>query len=217
MEGLQMLLGVLMFLMLIIGVIALVLYIIHAIALQRLAYNRGMDNTWLAWVPVGRTYLLGAVGDHMEERKNGTNFYFRFIMLGCSLAAMLFAGFGQFVPLITSLPLLIEGGSYTDPAMLNGLFVSSGLGLIGSLASLALSVLTYIMLYRIYKCYRPESATVWTVLGIFFGFLQPFFLFTIRNAPPVGEIGYYPPFDPWQQPPAYDPYAPPYQQDNPDQ
>lgn len=40
------------------GIIA---YVVSAIALKRMADKLGVDNSWLAWIPLANTYILGKV------------------------------------------------------------------------------------------------------------------------------------------------------------
>lgn len=49
------LLGSLFLLLLIPGI---VLYVLKSVGLYRLAVNDGIDNAWLAWIPVGDTYII---------------------------------------------------------------------------------------------------------------------------------------------------------------
>ncbi|MBS7527828.1 hypothetical protein KHM83_14175 [Fusibacter paucivorans] len=34
-------------------------YILSALGLMRMAQNRGIDNAWLAWIPVGNLWIMG--------------------------------------------------------------------------------------------------------------------------------------------------------------
>ena len=40
-------------------VIGIVLYVIFSISLYKIATNAGLENPWLAWVPIGDLYLIG--------------------------------------------------------------------------------------------------------------------------------------------------------------
>jgi hypothetical protein len=43
------------------AVIGLVFYVLKSIGLSTLAANRGIENPWLAWIPVADLYIMGLV------------------------------------------------------------------------------------------------------------------------------------------------------------
>ena len=45
---------------------SLAIYAIIAGALYMIATRRGVEKPWLAWVPVGQLWLLGAISDHYQ-------------------------------------------------------------------------------------------------------------------------------------------------------
>lgn len=47
-------------------VIGVGVYILLAIGIQTLAKNRGIENPWLAWIPIANFYLLGKIVGSME-------------------------------------------------------------------------------------------------------------------------------------------------------
>ena len=50
-----------------------------------------------------------------------------------------------------------------------------------NLASIALSVMIYIALYKVYKSCDPKHAVLFLVLSIIFNITLPFFVFACRN------------------------------------
>jgi len=50
-------------------------------------------------------------------------------------------------------------------------------GIIGILYA----IYSFAALYRLYRLYKPESATLYLILSIFFSFLSPIFIFTLRD------------------------------------
>ena len=58
------------------SLISIAFYVLQAIALQSIAKNRGIENGWLAWIPVGNVYILGAIADdyNLKVRLKKTNF-----------------------------------------------------------------------------------------------------------------------------------------------
>lgn len=47
-------------------VIAVVFYILKSIGLYALAVNRGLENPWLAWIPIADLYIMGLLVGEMD-------------------------------------------------------------------------------------------------------------------------------------------------------
>lgn len=59
-------------LMTILGVLlGIAVYVLTALGLYTIAKNRGMENPWLAWIPIAQLYIIG---DIVKELKFGTAF-----------------------------------------------------------------------------------------------------------------------------------------------
>lgn len=157
--------------------ISLALYVLRSIGWMTLAKRRGLACPWLAWVPVAGSYTIGAVADDISA-KEGESSIFRFLLLGGSILNLLFSG--SFLGVLTY---------YLTGVILAGistLLVPSGTSVFGFIVLLALYVLEIIVLNRVFRCYQPKYATLWTVLCAipFLAFLQSIFPFTIRNNQP---------------------------------
>ena len=48
------------------AVIAIAFYVLKSIGLSALAKNRGIENPWLAWIPVADLYILGLLVGEMD-------------------------------------------------------------------------------------------------------------------------------------------------------
>lgn len=67
-------------------IIGVVFYVLKSIGLMTLAANKGMENTWLAWIPVADLYVMGAIVDKM-------NFFgFQFTNLGLWVPVIFLGG-----------------------------------------------------------------------------------------------------------------------------
>ncbi len=56
-------LGVFLF---VIFAIAIVFYVLFAIGLKKMADDYGLENSWLAWVPIAQLYILGKLVGEIE-------------------------------------------------------------------------------------------------------------------------------------------------------
>ena len=67
--------------------IAIVMYIFGALGLMELAKKNKLDNPWLAFIPVGNSYLLGKLGFEVYSSKEEKNPTLTWILFGASLAS----------------------------------------------------------------------------------------------------------------------------------
>ena len=140
------------------AIIGIVLYIFDSIGRYTMAKNKGLNSPWMAWIPYFREYLLGdIIGDKVAF---GT-----FIIPYAKM--ILVVG-----PIVIS---VLSAATYSD---------NSAVGVLFTLCAIAFAVYQYGAFYRLYKLYRPDSAVVFLVLSIFFGFLIPIFTFIIRKDEP---------------------------------
>lgn len=183
------------------GVIVTI-YVLGAFGAYRLAKRRGMQNAWLAWLPVGQEYILGKMSDGISAedppyQKKGwwiaypiiSGVYLLLSLAGCILT-------------IAAMPDCIEkmewamiSGSEEDVlSAVFSIFSGSGtavliLSELVSLLSVAAVIIGSILLYRVYKRYMPNAAMAFAICGGIFG-LHWLFLFIIRNRQPM--YPYYP-------------------------
>lgn len=167
--------------------VAALFYVFFALGLYTMAKRRGLENPWLAWVPVAYLYTLGKLADayaaqHMNKRTN-----YALVLL------LLVAGT---VALAVAMVCTLAFGLAYSPVFLVMYIIFVILLVV---VAIVYAVFYYIALYRIYN-WHSESATVLLVLSILFSVIVPFVLFALRN----GDNRYlYPP-----QPPAGQPFQP---------
>lgn len=138
--------GALIFLFALIGI---VLYFLFAYALYKMALNAGLENPWMAWIPILQWYILGKL---IKSLKISTY-------------------------QIPSIELVLPAATLIVMAL-------NKVAVLGSLLSLANYILLLFALNKIYKMYKPEQATLYTVLSIF-GLPIPFIFMSIKDLKPV--------------------------------
>lgn len=131
--------------------ISIAFYIIFAYALYKMAVNAGLENPWMAWIPILQWYILGKL---IKTLKIG-NYDIPSIELVLPVASLL-------------------------------VVVLNRIEIIGSLLSLANFILTLFALNKLYKMYKPDQATLFTVLSIF-GLPIPFIFMSIKDLKPAEE------------------------------
>ena len=161
--------------------VSLAAWALQGFGLYTMAKNRGIPNPWLAWVPIGSSWLVGALADRIAACR-GKKTCWALLLLG--LTAGTSAG-GLLVLLNPFLALLI-------PA-----------------AGLVLTVVWYIALYEIYRDCAPDRAVLFLVLSVLLS-VQWLLLFLVRDgrSAPTAEQ---PPCPPAAKPPApgWQPAEPP--------
>lgn len=192
--------------LLIVGILSLLFWILRSIGLMTIAKNRGLNNPWIAWIPMVGVYTLGAIADDIQEKEGGHTIY-RWLLLGGNIVSWLLSGTAGIAG-IGEMIRMFQDHYYDYPTDRFGTLIASNIfSSIGGLISLGVFIITILCLYYLYKCYKPQSATAYTVLSVIFPFLQSIFPFAIRNnqpnwikQPAYGPGGYAPSAgEPWQQ------------------
>ncbi|MHC1685046.1 MAG: hypothetical protein AB6733_19275 [Clostridiaceae bacterium] len=142
-------LAVLGFAIFIFAIIGIVLYVIFAYSLYKMAVKQGLENPWIAFIPIAQNYTLGKLIKTLKV----FDYEIPRIEIVLSVAALV-------------------------------VFALNRVEVLGSILSLANFILILFALNKLYKIYRPESATLYTVLSIF-GVTVPFIFLSIKDLEPV--------------------------------
>ena len=89
-EEVMIVLGVMLVFLGIVLLCCLVGWILSSVGLHKIAKRRGIHHAWLAWVPVGSSWLLGSISDHYQYvvKKKDTGRRKVLLILSAVLAAM---------------------------------------------------------------------------------------------------------------------------------
>ncbi len=183
-RGAYNLLGVIAMVYLLLLGLAVVSYVLESLALYQLAKRRGIRNYGFAWVPVGSTWILNALGDQYEGIRTGRKQSLRWWALGIAGCTVVLVIAFCVIMFATLIPLAV----YDDrlpPEQISGLMSSMAafflIYMLVFVALIALTVLNSISLYRVYRSTKPDCAVVFTVLSIVVSVTTPFFLFVCRK------------------------------------
>ena len=91
------------FLIVLLVLISIVMYIFGALGLMALAKKNKLDNPWLAFIPIGSSYLLGKLGFEVYSSKKEKNPTLTWILFGASLASCI----GSFLENIASIVTIV--------------------------------------------------------------------------------------------------------------
>lgn len=126
-------------------VIGIVLYVIFSYSLYKMAVKQGLENPWIAFIPIAQNYTLGKLIKTLRI----FNYEIPQVEIVLPVAALVVLALNR-------------------------------IAILGSILSLANFILILFALNKLYKIYKPENATLYTVLSIF-GFTVPFILFSIKD------------------------------------
>ena len=202
--------------------LSLVAYIFMAVGMYTIANRRGIKHAWLAWIPLGSTWLLGcisdqyryvAMGQEKSKRKSMLTLEIITSVIGTVTVAILFyAVFSMVGGMATGGEAAAESAAMEALGIL-GLALLLCFAMLG--VAIAYTVLYYMALHDLFKSCAPENATMFLVLGIFLGnILMSIFVFASRKKdlgmpPRQDQVMYAQPVFQPQQPPVYQPPQPP--------
>ena len=187
------------------------MYILQSMGLYNIAKRRGIHHPGLAWVPVANMWIIGSISDQYQYVVKGKVRNRRKVLLGLMIAV--------YVLMIVYLVLFVAGMFNVDMMMADTFdvtfFASMGSAFAVAMAMWMVSVIAgvflYIAFFDLYRSCNPDNAVLFLILGIFFDFLQPIFIFVCRKKDegmPPRKIQV--PVAPWT--PAPPPPAPTWQQ-----
>lgn len=192
-EGLVFFLGAYLMILLFTMIVSLVIYVFRSLGLYGMSKNAGISNPWLAWIPIGNLWCIGSLAEKSNLYYGKEKGAWSKLLPAFAIATFLF------LPLI--LLIAVIAGLYESlAAVLLILFIY--LLMMG--VALALTVMTYVALYKVYRLFDPDNATLYMILTVFVNISQPIILFILRNRFPGGgkmppdqkNAGFPPPKDP---------------------
>ena len=167
------------------SIFGIVNYIFQGLTLSTVARRRGINNPWLAWVPVGNVWMLGCISDQYRYVAKGQVKNRRKTMLVLEIVGLVMT----FVLLAMSAVVLVQcfnafAMEMTDDAAAASMMVLCFVMLAvcyGMLAvAIVLSVHQYIALFDYYRSTDPKRSLLYFLLS-FIGYPMPFLMFICRN------------------------------------
>ena len=175
-------------------------YVLHAMGLYTIAKRRGFERPWLAWVPVGRSFLLGSISNQYilaqkyRCRSNGKLLACTEALVYIAIVVVLLCG----INLLGKIQAHVEFEYYSQnwykyPAgtrpylSIDYKDIPEAVGLLEQtcnilmVVSLVYTILNYKMCYDLFASCRPDLKVVFLLLSILFPVTMPFFVFACRK------------------------------------
>ena len=168
-------LGVMLVFLGIVLVCCLVGWILSSVGLHKIAKRRGIAHAWLAWLPIGREWVLGSVSDQYQHLVQGKITARRRILPILEVACIV----GGIVYVVTTA--MAEIMAVADGEV-GGVLLAVGIPYVLFLGVyVAMMVFYHICNFDLYRSCNPHNAVVFLVLGIVLPVCQPFFYFACRK------------------------------------
>ena len=160
-------------------------YFLRSIGLYSIAKRRGINNPWLAWIPVAWVWVLGSISDQFRyvtkaQVKNKRKVLLVLSMVTAVLVLVMLV-FGV-ISMVDVIDLMMAGmeDQLMGVAFAIAIKMLAILGLV-MIVAVVHCVFYYIALYDLYASANPNNSALFLVLGIFFRVTEPFFIFFNRK------------------------------------
>ena len=168
------------------GAFSIATYILTSLALYTLANRRGINHSWLSWVPVLNVWVLGSLSDQYryvvkgEEKSKRKALLVLQIIAAVIVLLMIIAGVIVAVDVTQGVIFNFHEDEIFEDVIGPVLaIIGLGLPLVG--VSIAAMIIRYMALYDLYTSCDPQYGVLFLVLSILFSVTEPFFLFFSRN------------------------------------
>ncbi len=159
-------------------------YVMTSLSLMTIAKRRGIQNPWLAWIPIGNYWILGAITSEYDSRNGIKRRWDKALLTLGIIAGACVAVF--FIAMIIIVIFMI--GSQERPSLFDAnigalvagiLFFVAYIALI--LCSIAVSFVALVCYYKLFESTVPEKALKYFLLSMLCPFAAPICLFLCRN------------------------------------
>lgn len=168
--------------------ISVVFWALQAVGVYKMSEKDKFKNPWYAFIPFFDAIAIGRLGfgynkKNMAVTKDNSKALLVLKIIFSVLSIVLIFSLISFVARIAICSELGGSDKYKYSLITSaGLFILVYLAFLG--IAIAYKVTYYICLYNIYLKFNRDNAVLFTVLGIFFSFLIPIFLFISRKNEP---------------------------------
>lgn len=161
--------------------IRLIFHVFRSAGLYRIAKNRGIRRAWLAWIPVGNTWIQGNIADQYQYVVKGRIRYRRFVLLWLTVASTALSIAASVlsvdVVIATIARFLFNVGRVNQIRMAAFTAVTS----VEAIVAVVCLVFHYLTVNDLYRSCTKRYHVMYLVLSIVFKFLEPVFLFLCRD------------------------------------
>ncbi len=159
---------------------SIVTYVLYSYSTYAIAKRRGIRHPWLAWIPVGSSWMLGSISDQYQYVAKGRVRNRRKVLVGLNVGMFLAILF-LIISIVGAVLRVVTGSASMDATVGAMLAVMALTYLVMVVLLIILLIFEYIALYDLYASCDPGNAVLYLVLTIFLGVVLPFFVFICRK------------------------------------
>ena len=180
-----MIIGIVLIVLLVVLAVSAVFYIFQSLGLYTIAKRRGIENPWLAWIPVANYWILGCISDQYRYVVRGEVKSKRKVLLTVSILNAVLS-IVAFVRLIVSIVLMITGAAQgiNEMEIIRQLLTSLAFYIPVLILGIVGLVVQIMALFDVYTSCDPANNVLYLVLSLIPGISQvtkPLFLFLCRD------------------------------------
>ena len=164
------------------------LYVLQALGLYTLAQRRGIQHSWMAWVPVLSLWTLGSLSDQyryvVRHQFRGRRKWLLALSIAGLVLAVVLSGLytAGMISTLMGLPQVQDYQEFLYMVRYQPVLVAAaGVSVLTAAVNLLLTLLRWASLWDVYASCRPEKKVLYTLLSVLFPVTVPFFLFACRE------------------------------------
>ena len=170
-------------------VYGLVSYLLCVAGYYAVAKRRGIEKPWLAWIPVGNSWILGSISDHYQlqthyctKNKRKVLLWLQIILIILLILMLIFAAATVLETIEAARP---ENQRYPFidfwKPVRDSIRDMVLLWAVIAVVAPVLTIVQYVALYDLYRSCNPESSGLYMVLSILLPVTLPVLVFTVRK------------------------------------
>lgn len=158
-------------------------YILSSLSMMQLADVLGVKNAWLAWIPVGNTYVLGATADQLEAKRGVSHKWGKLLLIlslvVCAVFLLMFVGLFAILAYIGISE--ATGEFYYEEVLFAPFIVFYLVYIVVLIVAMALSYLTAVCVYKIFEELVPQKSIKYFLLYVLVPFGNVFCFFRCKK------------------------------------
>lgn len=157
-------------------------YIMNSIALHKLGSRRQIPNSWIAWIPVASSFLIGSIVDEYDER-NGLKRKWRVVLLTLEIIAIggLIVGYIGLIVWMVAMGIQSEYVSSDVAGIMGGFIIVYALIIVVAIIASAKGFCQAICIYKIFESTVPEKSVKYMLLYLLVPLAGSICLLKCRN------------------------------------
>ncbi len=161
-------------------------WLLGAAGICKMSKEIGYKNSWVSFILPLYPFALGRAANTYKKKNGGKSADFSLLLellliaVALLYGVLLILGVNAVNEIIQNARICIENNSAMTPAMFSSAIPVIAVYFVALAITVYYKIAYYIALWRIFACYSNKTA-LFTVLSVFFGFLAPIFIFSLRK------------------------------------